>query len=479
MSVNEPKPSNHPLHPHEHEDIAPPPNILRWFIFATTLFLFLVVIGIVAGGWAFREVVPPRYQVYYSEQFPILKVLLPPRPANDAVLPTPIPQENAISLDELLGSPLQTPTITEQSLEQVATFPSTEMATATPAPTQTPTLAPTLTPTLAPTSDVSALNDTVQLVSSAPTKARNHGFNYIKQTWNNCGPANVTMSLSYFGWLEDQSYAQNYLRGNREDKNVSPYEIESFVNNQTGVNAIYRIGGSIDLLKQLIAGGFPVMIELGYAPEGNDWLGHYQTIVGYEDSIGSFYVMDTYIPSTDGLAVTYLELDRNWQAFNRTFIVYFTDEQETTIKTLLGDLSTVEGGYQKALETAQREARENPQNGFAWFNLGTANSLLGNYPAAAAAFDQARQLNLPWRMLWYQFEPFRAYYETERISDLTALVNSNLQTLGNGFVEETYYWQGKVYETQGDTLRAQNAYRQAIQQNSRYQAAIDALEQVS
>jgi tetratricopeptide (TPR) repeat protein len=104
--------------------------------------------------------------------------------------------------------------------------------------------------------------------------------------------------------------------------------------------------------------------------------------------------------------------------------------------------------------------------------------LLGNFPAAAAAFDQARQLNLPWRMLWYQFEPFRAYYETERISDLTALINSNLQTLGNGFVEETHYWQGKAYEAQGDTLQAQNAYRQAIQQNARYQAAIDALEQV-
>ena len=476
MSENKPKPSNQTAEHLEYEDIAPPPSILRWFIFATLMFLILLVLGIIGGGWAFREVVPPRYQVYYSEQFPILKVLLPPRPANDAVLPTPIPQENSISLEELLGSPVQTPTLAEQTPEPVATLPPTEVATVTPIPTLTAPPLPTAT-SLPRVTESSALSG-VQLVSSAPSKARNHGFTYTKQTWNNCGPANVTMSLSYFGWLEDQSYAQNYLRGNREDKNVSPQEIEAFVNNQTGVNATYRIGGSVNLLKQLIAGGFPIMIELGYAPEGNDWLGHYQTLVGYDDSIGSFYVMDTYIPSPDGLAVPYLELDRNWQAFNRTLIVYFTDEQETTVTTLLGDLATVEGGYLKALETAQREARENPQNGFAWFNLGTANSLLGNFPAAAAAFDQARQLNLPWRMLWYQFEPFRAYYETERISDLTALINSNLQTLGNGFVEETHYWQGKAYEAQGDTLQAQNAYRQAIQQNARYQAAIDALEQV-
>ncbi|MGV2436111.1 MAG UNVERIFIED_CONTAM: hypothetical protein LVT10_15500 [Anaerolineae bacterium] len=71
--------------------------------------------------------------------------------------------------------------------------------------------------------------------------------------------------------------------------------------------------------------------------------------------------MNTYIPSPDGLAVPYLELDRNWQAFDRTLIVYFTDEQETTVTTLLGDLATVEGGYLKALETAQREARETPK----------------------------------------------------------------------------------------------------------------------
>ncbi|MFZ4827976.1 MAG: C39 family peptidase, partial [Phototrophicaceae bacterium] len=354
MSENKPKPSNHPTEPLDYEEIAPPPSILRWFVFATLLFLVLLVLGIIGGGWAFREVVPPRYQVYYSDQFPILKVLLPPRPANDAVLPTPIPQENSISLEELLGAPLQTPTMGGQTPEQVATLPPTQIATATPTTTPTPLPTATSLPPTA-TTDASAFSG-VQLVSSVPAKARNHGFTYTKQTWNNCGPANVTMSLSYFGWLEDQSYAQNYLRGNREDKNVSPHEIEAFVNSQTGVNAAYRIGGSVELLKQLIAGGFPVMIELGYAPEGNDWLGHYQTLVGYDDSIGSFYVMDTYIPSTDGLAVPYLELDRNWQAFNRTLIVYFTDEQETTVKSLLGDLATAEGGYQKALETAQREA---------------------------------------------------------------------------------------------------------------------------
>ncbi|MGV2436110.1 MAG UNVERIFIED_CONTAM: hypothetical protein LVT10_15495 [Anaerolineae bacterium] len=119
-------------------------------------------------------------------------MLLPPRPANDAGLPTPIPQENSISLEELLGSPVQTPTLAEQTPEPVATLPPTEVATVTPIPTPT---APNPYRHEPPRVTESSALSGVQLVSSAPSKARNHGFTYTKQTWNNCGPANVTMSL--------------------------------------------------------------------------------------------------------------------------------------------------------------------------------------------------------------------------------------------------------------------------------------------
>ena len=132
------------------------------------------------------------------------------------------------------------------------------------------------------------------------------------------------------------------------------------------------------------------MIELGYAPEGNDWLGHYQTVVGYDDAAQSIFIMDSYIPSDQGLPVSYNEFDRNWQQFARTFIIYYQQEREGEVQNILGDLSTREGAYQVALDTAQLEARQNPENGFAWFNLGKAHTRLGNYDAAATAFDQAR-----------------------------------------------------------------------------------------
>src|SRR5690606_2020995 len=114
------------------------------------------------------------------------------------------------------------------------------------------------------------------------------------QTWNNCGPATITTALSYFGWVQDQEYAKDFLRYNREDKNVSPEELTNFVNEQSQAEALTRSGGNLDLLKSLISAGFPVVIERGMQFEGYDWLGHYQALVAYDDGQGVFYAYDSF-----------------------------------------------------------------------------------------------------------------------------------------------------------------------------------------
>ena len=47
-----------------------------------------------------------------------------------------------------------------------------------------------------------------------------------------------------------------------EDRNVNPEELVYYVRTHAGwLNAEFRVGGDIELLKQLVAAGFPVMIE--------------------------------------------------------------------------------------------------------------------------------------------------------------------------------------------------------------------------
>ena len=104
----------------------------------------------------------------------------------------------------------------------------------------------------------------------------------------------------------------------------------------------------------------------------------------------------------------------------------------------------------------RRKSRRSPDDPFAWFNLGTDLTALGRYEEAASAYDQARQLGLPWRMLWYQFGPFRAYYETGRYDEVIALADATLRTAKH--IEELYYWKGLAQHARGDCRRPRGSF---------------------
>ena len=456
--------------------VAPPPPLLFYGI----LFLFvLMIITPIGSIIAFREILRPGQQQRVVNMLPFMEAFLPPRPSPGDTLPTPMSGGDLDSVsDSLLSISISTPLPTLLSEEIVPTvIPTSQEATlrkpATPSPAITPTMRPSAVPSVVPT-EITALSS----APAIPTSGRMYGFRHEQQTWNNCGPASITIALSYYGWPEDQEFARRILRPDREDKNVTPDEMVAFVNAETNIRALWRMGGSLDMLRLLIANEFPVIIGTGYMPEGYDWLGHYQTVVGFDP--GSFYIYDSFIgtgENGEGYARPVAEVDREWQHFNRRFIVLYPPDRGAQLLSLLGDLADPMAAAAAAFETAQQDARTNPRNGFAWFNIGTSLVALGQYQQAALAFDQARQVNLPWRMLWYQFGPYEAYYNIGRYSDVTALVQSNLNN-GGQYVEETFYWQGMVYAAQGQTADARNAFRQVLSINPNAAFAQEALNRL-
>jgi hypothetical protein len=463
----------------------------RFWLWLTVFWAVVLLVGSLVGAVVYREVLPPRYQEQMLTYVPFMRALMPPTPAGGTI-PT-VAVTSAISLDELLGAPAGTATAgaAAPALVEVTLPPETEAATATNSPTPTPEASPTAeatqsaaVPTSEPTAAVEAFPTdapNAALAISLPQSAFIYGLRHEQQTWNNCGPANITMALSAYGWQEDQAYAAQFLKPTEEDKNVSPGEMVNFVNTQTGVRAITRIGGDMDLLKAFVAANFPVVVETTFTPEGYDWIGHYQTIVGYDNAASSFYVLDSYLgagPNGAGIPESYLQFDRDWKAFNRVFIVVYEAEREALVQEILGDRADLTLAAEHALEVARAEARLDPQDSFALFNIGTALTKLGRYEEAAAAYDQAISKGLPFRMLWYQFGPFEAYFNTGRYSDVLSLAQNNL-TSGADLVEETHYWMGRVYEAQGDGAQAATAYRRALSKNPLYTAARDALSRVS
>jgi hypothetical protein len=453
----------------EQTELKPPP---RWVMIAViggmALTIFVAIVGLVV----FQNVLRPGQQQRIINLIPFMEVFLPSRTNEGTSLPTALPNPNAIIIPEdLLNIPVSTSTSTP--------VPSaTATVTLIPTSTMMATLTSTTAPTVMPTDPAPTV--TVATSLALPSNARIYGLRGVFQTWNNCGPATITMGLSYFGWTEEQTYAASFLKPDEEDKNVTPGEMVSFVNEQTGVRAITRMGGTLDLIRAFIANGFPVIVSIGYAPEGEDWLGHYRAIVAYDDVQQQFFAYDSYLgtgTSGEGITIPYTELDTVWQQFNRRFIVLYETQNEARVAQLLGERADSRRAAELALEVAQGEAETNPQDGFAWFNVGTTLLALEQYDEAAIAYDRARQMDLPWRMLWYQFGPYEAYFRVGRYSDVLALVNANLNN-GGAYVEETYYWQGQVFAAQGDTSSALAAFNRALIANPLYtsaQAAIDDL----
>jgi len=317
---------------------------------------------------------------------------------------------------------------------------------------------------------------------SNPPSARLNGLTHQYQTWNNCSGANLSMGLSYFGWGFDQDVARRWLKPNIEDKNVSPWEMTNYVNYaQTtlpSVRAFWRFGGTLDLIKRLIASGFPVIVESGFDVEDLGWMGHYETVVAYDDPSQTIWVFDSYLGPDDGWgrAHSYADFDYWWRHFNRAFIVLFTLDREADLWAALGDYGYPQNATNTALRTARQEAAANPGDPWAWFTMGMSYAWLGDFHDAVIAFDQAFALGMPYRITWYVFSPLEAYWNVGRFNDVITLANNTLAT--TVYVEEMYYWRGMAYAALGQQAEALDEFNKAISYNPNFTRAAEMRVQV-
>lgn len=321
-----------------------------------------------------------------------------------------------------------------------------------------------------------------------PEAVRLDGFAHQFQTWNNCGPATIAMALSYFGLNLSQQETAVFLKPNAEDRNVSPYQMTAYVNEQTAFSALDRTNGNLQTVKQLVANGFPVIIELGIEPPGEyrwlGWYGHYLLIVAYDDALEQFWVYDSWFGTSDvpmenatieGRILPYTDADRQWQQFNRNYIVLFPPESETAVTTIIGAPMDDADMWQNSLTRNRAALAKEPENAFLWFNLGTTYNALSQFEEAATAFDQARAIGLPWRMLWYQFGPYEAYYQVGRYEDMITLADATLKD--RPYFEEAYYYKGLALMAQGDASAALENFERAVKFNPLFQPANEAILQ--
>jgi len=314
----------------------------------------------------------------------------------------------------------------------------------------------------------------VVLGDALPTSARLDGLSLVWQDVNRCASAALTIQMSY--WVDDPLQYRDtisFLNPHSDDMSVRLDEMIDYAET-FGLRGIERTGGTIDLLRALVANGFPVLIENAYYDGGNvmyDWMSHNRVIMGYDDNLRQFYAYDSLLGAgvdNQGRPFDYDELDERWRSLNRYYMVLYRPEDEARLQAVMGEMWDPAAAARWTLEQVSADMAED-RDSFDLFNAGMALVALERYEEAANAFDEARRVGLPWRMLWYQFEPYEAYLQMGRYDDVIALTRQVVADAPG--VEESYYYIARAYLGLGDTQRAINNLDAALWRNPRYAAA--------
>jgi tetratricopeptide (TPR) repeat protein len=351
-------------------------------------------------------------------------------------------------------------------------IPSTPFATFTPHP---PT--PTLPATEPPTPTLIPLPSQVLLTSPA----------YEKQDINNCGPAVLSMTLRMYGWEGTQFDIANIIKPVKQDRNVNPEELRYYILNEAGwLKAEVRVAGNLDLLKRLLAANYPVIVEVASkidpqdanGPNDDLWDAHYLLVNGYDDAEGVFIAQDSQHGAEKGTdkKIPYDTLLADWKPFNYLYMVIYFPQDEEEVKSILGTDWDSDLNRQNAMEFANAAVTADPTDAFAWFNLGSMLTYFDRYQEAVQAFDQAFTLGLPQRMTRYQFWPFSAYFNADRIDYLLDITEKTYSPINGQYAEEALLWHGWGLWKQGDLEGAIADWRKALQVHPGYKDAIYALQ---
>jgi tetratricopeptide (TPR) repeat protein len=300
---------------------------------------------------------------------------------------------------------------------------------------------------------------------------------YIGQSFNNCGPAALSMDLSFYGVDVSQEALADILRpdhnetGTNDEKSTPPEDLAAQAEQYDGLIAYYRPAGNIDLLKKLVAAGFPVMVRTLYKP--TDMVAHYRVIKGYDDTTGDIIDEDGF--QGPNVHYTYNDFLSLWKYYNYEYIVLTPPSKQAQLEAILGSEVSSQSSWQLAAQNAEADIAYDSSDVLATFNLSVADYYLGDYADSVKEFEAAQATGqLPPDMLWYQIEPIESYYELGQYDKVFSL-SQGVFDQGDIAVPELYVLRGQSYEKQGNTTAAKAQFELALQYNKNLQSAKDAL----
>jgi tetratricopeptide (TPR) repeat protein len=297
---------------------------------------------------------------------------------------------------------------------------------------------------------------------------------HVAQTFNNCGPASLSMMLSYYDNSVSQKDLGAKLRpyqhptGDNDDKSVTVAELALEAKNYNLIS-YYLPNGNMDIIKKLVANGMPVLVRTWLHP--NEDIGHYRIVRGYDDIKQEIIQDDSY--EGKNRRYSYKVFVEMWQPFNYEYMVLARPDQVQIVDEIIGEDVTESIAWQHAYERAIVEETENQNNVYPIFNQAVALYHLGRYKESIRAFELS-QSKIPGRMLWYQIQPIQSYLEDKQYDKVFSLTSAILDNHNRGFTE-LYLLRGRAYKEQGKIEAARNEFQQAVFYNVNSEEAKQAL----
>jgi tetratricopeptide (TPR) repeat protein len=297
---------------------------------------------------------------------------------------------------------------------------------------------------------------------------------HIFQSFNNCGPASLSMLLSYYGKKVGQDELGQALRpfqnsqGDNDDKSVTFAELAK-VAEEYNLITYHRPNGSIRMLKALIAEGLPVLTRTWL--ERNENIGHYRVVKGYNNE-RQIVIQDDSLQGAN-LKYSYSDFNDLWEKFSYEYLVLVPHEKDETVRKILADEVNPKVAWRKTAERLENQLKVEPENQIVRFNYSIALYHLQKFEQSVDEFEKIESA-LPFRTLWYQIEPIQAYYELGNFSKVFEITDNIINNQNRAFAE-LYYLRGKVYKKLGESNAAKTEFEKAVYYNINYKEAKDEL----
>lgn len=300
-----------------------------------------------------------------------------------------------------------------------------------------------------------------------PIKYSFANSSHVFQTFNNCGPATLSMILGFYGTKVGQEELGRKMRpyqnaqGDNDDKSIFAHEFVTFVKDY-GYEAIARPNGTIELLKKFIAADIPVVVRTWLHP--NEDIGHFRLVRGYDDEKKILIQDDSY--EGKNLSYSYDVFNAMWQPFNYGYILVYPAAKTDAVREILGEEYDEDYAWHGAFDRSLEEMQTDKTSGYPEFNAAVAQYYLGFYKGATLMFEDAEG-KIPRRMLWYQIEPIIAYQKLGEESRVLELTERIFYQNNRGF-SELYNIRGDMYRSLGEREKAKAEYEKAVFYNSNF-----------